>query len=114
MATVPTRKNPRIAGVSAPRPASRLRQKVAEPGEETSLWKETWVIPGASLVAVTSDLAGAITVNLYTSVDIPWASNIDEFVKVTLEYNAVPIPGSLLLLGSGVLGLIGIRRKLMG
>ena len=37
MATVPTRKV-RIAGVSAPRPASPLRQEVAELGEEAFGW----------------------------------------------------------------------------
>jgi hypothetical protein len=31
-----------------------------------------------------------------------------------LEYNAVPVPASVLLLGSGLLGLFGIRRRKNG
>lgn len=34
--------------------------------------------------------------------------------KINREAFATPIPGSLLLLGTGVLGLIGLRRKLLG
>lgn len=30
---------------------------------------------------------------------------------LTATYNAVPVPGALILLGSGLLGLIGIRRR---
>ncbi|WP_410288344.1 PEP-CTERM sorting domain-containing protein [Desulfosarcina sp.] len=41
-------------------------------------------------------------------------SGTGDFVDVNLSYNAVPIPGSLLLLGSGMLGLVAIRRKIFG
>ena len=75
-------------------------------------WINTWTIPGADLVAITSDLAGNVEVALYTGVGYQFDES--DFVKIKLEYNAVPIPGSLLLLGSGVLGLIGIRRKIFG
>jgi hypothetical protein len=37
-----------------------------------------------------------------------------DFVKANLSYNAVPIPGALWLLGGGLIGLVGIRRKTMG
>jgi len=33
------------------------------------------------------------------------------FATLTIETSAVPIPGSALLLGAGIIGLLGIRRK---
>jgi hypothetical protein len=56
-----------------------------------------WKTPGT----LTSNLAGSLT--LVTTVD---ASG-----NITSSASAVPIPPSVLLLGSGLLGLIGIRRK---
>jgi hypothetical protein len=73
-------------------------------------WINTWTIPGADLSAITSDLAGAVEIALYYGVGYQFDES--DFVKVTLEYNAVPIPGALILLGSGLLGLVGIRRKI--
>ncbi len=34
---------------------------------------------------------------------VPW--------PIPVEFHATPIPGTLLLLGSGLIGLLGIRRK---
>lgn len=38
----------------------------------------------------------------------------DPTVKVTYNYAPVPIPGAVWLLGSGLLGLIGLKRKYFG
>ena len=40
--------------------------------------------------------------------------NTPEYLYTTLETTPVPIPGAVWLLGSGLLGLAGIRRKLRG
>ena len=71
-------------------------------------WINTWTIPGADLFAITSDLAGLVEVTLFPGVGTILDEN--DWVEVTLEYNAVPVPGALILLGSGLLGLLGIRR----
>ncbi len=38
-------------------------------------------------------------------------ASTDYFGVISFQTQAVPVPGSLLLLGSGLLGLLGIRRK---
>ena len=75
-------------------------------------WKRTWTVPGADLISITSDASGAIEVNLDLGVEIFSTSN-DQFVSVKLEYTptAVPIPGAIWLLGSGLVGIARIRRK---
>jgi hypothetical protein len=40
--------------------------------------------------------------------------NTPEYLYTTLETTPVPIPGAVWLLGSGLLGLAGLRRKLRG
>ncbi len=40
-----------------------------------------------------------------------WNETAVAFDTVTIETRCVPIPGTVLLLGSGLLGLLGIRRK---
>ena len=41
-------------------------------------------------------------------------TNTAEYLYTTLETSPVPIPGAVWLLGSGLLGLAGIRRKVRG
>jgi hypothetical protein len=84
---------------------------VWDPETDHNEWEYTWSINPADMLAITADQAAEIVIDLYMGVK---ASGAGDFVKVDLSYNAVPIPGSLLLLGSGVLGLIGIRRKIFG
>ena len=71
-------------------------------------WINTWTIPGADLSAITSDMAAFVGVDLHSGVGNFYET---DYVKVTLEYNPVPIPGTLILLGSGLIGLAGIRKK---
>jgi hypothetical protein len=74
-------------------------------------WLCTWTIPGDDLLAITSDTDGEVLVDLFTGVNYFSAYADTEYVKVTLEYNEVPVPSAVLLLGGGLIGLIGIRRK---
>jgi hypothetical protein len=41
-----------------------------------------------------------------------FSGGIIDYTRWDILPNAVPIPGSLLLLGSGLLGILGVRRKL--
>ena len=84
---------------------------VWDPVNDHNEWNWTWVIDPATMSAIASDQAADIVVALQMGVK---ASGVGDFVKVDLSYNAVPIPGALLLLGSGLIGLVGIRRKMAG
>ena len=84
---------------------------VWDPANDHNEWNWTWVIDPATMSAIASDQAADIVVALHMGVK---GSGTGDFVKVDLSYNAVPIPGALLLLGSGLIGLVGIRRKMAG
>ena len=43
---------------------------------------------------------------------LPFLLNDDDFVYQDVTINQVPIPGALVLLGSGLLGLLGLRRRM--
>lgn len=70
----------------------------------------TYTISGADLLAITADNAVTISVDLGGSVG---TLELPRFVEVTLEYNMVPEPSSIALLGMGGLSLVGHgwRRK---
>ena len=84
---------------------------VWDPATDHTEWNWTWTIDPATMLAIASDQAADIVVALHMGVK---GATDGDFVKVDLSYNAVPIPGALILLGSGLLGLVGIRRKVLG
>lgn len=80
---------------------------------DDNLWEIFFVIPGADMVAMTSDGSLSIFIDIAGGVGLNLAT---AFVDVTLEYeavNAVSEPGTLGLLGIGLiaLGLMRRRRK---
>ena len=82
-------------------------------GDDDRWWTRTWTVPGTDLLAITSDAYGAIEVNLALGVGA-YVTSYDKFVSVELEYTptAVPIPGTLLLFGSGLFCLSGVKRRM--
>ena len=72
-------------------------------------WTYTWAIDGSNMLDIISDQSVLVAVNLYEGVGYQFDES--DWVKVTMEYNAVPIPGSLFLLGGGLIGLFRMRRK---
>ncbi len=58
-------------------------------------------------------VGGGGTVTLVSALNVltNLAGQLPAFVTLTLSYEAIPEPGTLLLLGSGVIGLVAIGRK---
>ena len=55
--------------------------------------------------------SGAETSALLQIIDLTTAANGNDFALDDLSLNTVPLPGAVWLLGSGLLGLIGIRKR---
>jgi hypothetical protein len=72
-------------------------------------WTYTWAIDGSDMLDITSDQSVLVAVNLYEGVGYQFDQS--DWVKVSVEYNAVPIPGSMFLLGAGLIGLVPLRKK---
>jgi hypothetical protein len=64
------------------------------------------------IVTPVSDLAKSISGGKIT--EVAYTDTFRTDAKVTYSYTATPIPGAVWLLGSGLVGMIGLRRKLFG
>ena len=72
---------------------------------------ESWTPPwGAGAATPTAPIFEAGTI-IFGFNDLGGDDNHDDFI---LAARQVPIPGALWLLGSGLIGLVGLRRKLKG
>jgi hypothetical protein len=90
------------------------------PGEPDNRYQSTWtwVDPGQTVV-LTLPFSGAVNLNHVTAIGFgvglngPSSGAPDDYKGTggTIETNGVPIPASVILLGSGLLGLFGNRRK---
>ena len=63
-------------------------------------------VPGTSFADITVSIADVWADSLGAVITAPGVTN------GSIQVNAVPIPGAFLLLGSGLIGLVGLRRKL--
>ena len=62
--------------------------------------------PGTSIADITVSSLDVWSDSLGVAITAPGVTN------GSIQVNAVPIPGAFLLLGSGLIGLVGLRRKL--
>ena len=91
-------------------------------GETDSFYESgwTWIAPGSSYV-FTIDLASVANLNHVSNIGFKVGANVtgDESwnpynnwgSSFNVDVNPVPIPGAALLLASGLIGLVGIRRR---
>mgnify|MGYP003573914810 CR=1 FL=1 len=77
-------------------------------GADDSVAQNVWLENGIVLT-ITSPNDTPLTLSNFVAFDYRTAGDFSG--NVTANLNAVPIPGSILLLGSGLVGLIGIARR---
>jgi hypothetical protein len=75
-------------------------------------WTQTFTIPGATMIAITAD--GIVTLTIQLAIDQVDHFNPTDFVQGQISFQAVPLSPTVLLLGSGLLGLAGWRRLRKG
>ena len=66
---------------------------------------------GTYLFDVSSAATGSVDLSMALDSFATDSGNPPDLIGASINVNAVPIPGALLLLGSGLIGLVGLRKK---
>ena len=99
-----------IDGVFTGLAAPQYGNVIAEYNYNDVLFEMEFSISDAVMDQITESLSAILVLDLSSDVDIVTANS---FVEATLSYEGVevPEPAALFILGAGLLGLAGIRRR---
>lgn len=67
--------------------------------------------PGITFEGWDWENSASLQFTSYNPDTAPWADSKSYLITSNFKFNPVPIPGAVWLLGSGLLGLMGLRRK---